>query len=569
MSDTSTLENKTGSWKYIRPIYRDQVAPCNATCPVGIDIEGFMNFLREREREEACKLVLRENPIPAITGRVCDHPCEKACHRRRLDQGLAVHAVERMMGDLILADLPDILLVTRPEKIGVVGSGPAGLACAYHLARLGFEVTILEAAAEAGGMLRLGIPEFRLPRRVLDRQIEWLKALGIEFRLNARIGDTVPWDDLGEFDAVFVATGAHRGRGMGIEGETGPGFRSGLEFLKEVNAGGRPDVGKQVVVVGGGNTAIDCARTALRLGADALVLYRRTRNEMPAIAQEVDEAEREGVRFTFLAAPVAVNRAEQVLESIECVRMELGPPDESGRRRPVPLEDDRFTLQADTVLTAIGEVAEFDYLPDDVEADGASVVVTLLGGTSSTVVFAGGDMVEQPRSVAYALGSGKRAAIGIDDYFWNRGEEEPEAADWDSFRFADGNLSMARWYGDDPIPRSAPNNRVVRPEDVNLNHFVPVPRHEDRELSGEASAAGFDEVNAGVAEQDAMDEANRCFNCGVCNGCELCMLFCPDVAITRGKNGERFHVDMSYCKGCGVCAEECPRGAIVMTREGL
>jgi Pyruvate/2-oxoacid:ferredoxin oxidoreductase delta subunit len=271
----------------------------------------------------------------------------------------------------------------------------------------------------------------------------------------------------------------------------------------------------------------------------------------------------------FLAAPVEVNRNAQGLESIECVRMRLGQPDESGRRRPVPIEDDRFTLQADTVLTAIGEVAEFDFLPDDLETDGSVVVVNPLGRTSNTVIFAGGDMVEQPRSVAHALGSGKRAAIGIDHYLWNRGEEEVGEEDWDSFRFAAGNLSMARWYGDDPIPRSTPNNRVVPPEDINLNHFTAVPRHEDGQLSGKASASGFDEVNSGLAEGDAMDEARRCFNCGVCNECELCMLLCPDVAITRGTHGERFHVDMSYCKGCGVCAEECPRGAIVMTREGL
>ncbi len=242
VSDTTTLVNKTGSWKYIRPVYQDRVAPCNAGCPVGIDIEGYLNLLREERTDEAMELLIRENPIPAVTGRVCDHPCEVVCNRRYFDEAVAIHSVERMLGDRILdAPLPEPVPRTHDERIAVIGSGPAGLACAYHMTRQGYAVTVFEAAAEAGGMLRLGIPEYRLPRDVLDRQIARIEALGVEFKCATVVGRDVFWDDLADFAAVFVATGAHDGRKMGMEGEDVEGVRSGLDFLKEVNGGGRPD----------------------------------------------------------------------------------------------------------------------------------------------------------------------------------------------------------------------------------------------------------------------------------------------------------------------------------------
>jgi len=570
MSNTTTLENHTGSWKYIRPVYQDKVAPCNERCPVGIDIESYMNFLREGKKQEACAVLLQDNPMPAITGRVCDYPCELACNRRYFDEAVAIHSVERELGDAILREMnPNALPRTRTERIAVVGSGPAGLACAYHLTRMGYGVEVFEATSDLGGMLRLGIPEFRLPRKVLDRQIDWLRQLGVEFHTDACVGDSVGWTEIADFDAVFVATGAHRARGMGIGEDQLEGFRSGLEFLKEVNGGARPDMSGNVVVVGGGNTAIDCARTALRLGAQPLVLYRRTRKEMPAIEQEVEEAEREGVRFMFLAAPVAAQSGDAGLESIECVRMRLGPPDESGRRRPVPVDDDRFTLPADIVLTAIGEIADLDFLPEDMEVRGSIVPVDELGNTGHAPVFAGGDIVDQPHSVAHALGSGKRAAVGIDCYLRRGAGEAVGSVDLQALRFAGGNLAMARWHDADPVSRAAPVNRVVDFEELNLNHFRSVPRHPDRELVVTECVAGFAEANLGMAGEVALAEAERCFNCGVCNECDLCLLFCPDIAITHGLNGNRYLIDMDYCKGCGICAAECPRGAMAMTRVGL
>ncbi len=569
ISSTSTLVTHTGSWKYMRPEYHDRVAPCNQGCPVGIDIEGYMALLREGRLTDAADLLLRENPMPATTGRVCHHPCESACNRRELDGAVAIHAVERMLGDFALErELAAPPVSPRGTAVAVVGSGPAGLACAYHLARLGHRVTVFEAAAEAGGMLRLGIPEYRLPRVVLDREINRIRAAGVTIHCGVRVGsEDLPWGTLlARFDATFLASGAHVSRPLGVAGETAIGVRAGLDFLKEVNRGGRPSIGDVVVTVGGGNTAIDCARTARRLGARSTILYRRTRAEMPAIAQEIDEAEREGVEFVFLAAPVGFTLDGDRLRAIECTRMQLGPPDESGRRRPVPT-DERFTLPADTVLTAIGEAIDPDGLP--LAGTGTAIPTDMWGQTARAGVFAGGDLAEQPRSVADALGAGKRAAIGIDRHLRERAGAPLEHREPDALRLGGrGNLSMTRWRDDDPVPRVAPLNEVVTYEDLNPAHFERANRHEDWSLPLEAAVGGFDEVNRGLDRPAGLAEARRCFNCGVCNECELCLIFCPDVAITR-RNGHGFLIDLTYCKGCGVCVTECPRGAMLLTREGL
>jgi NADPH-dependent glutamate synthase beta subunit-like oxidoreductase len=569
ISNTSTLVTHTGSWKYIRPEYHDRVAPCNQGCPVGIDIEGYMALLRDGKVDAAADLLLRENPMPATTGRVCHHPCELACNRREFDTAVSIHAVERMLGDLVLEREPsEPGEPLHDASVAIVGSGPAGLACAYHLARLGYPVTVFEAAAEPGGMLRLGIPEFRLPRAVLDREIERIRRVGVTIHCGVRVGtEDLPWGSLlGRFDATLLASGAHVSKPLGVTGEAAAAVRSGLDFLKDVNRGARPHLGDSVVTVGGGNTAIDCARTALRLGAASTILYRRTRAEMPAIAQEIDEAEREGVRFVFLAAPAAFAFDGERLRALECIRMRLGSPDASGRRRPIAT-DERFTLPADTVLTAIGEAVDLEGLP--VTGTDSAIPTDAWGQTARAGVFAGGDLAEQPRSVADALGAGKRAAIGIDRFLRARSGEPVGERAADALRLGPrGNLSITAWRGDDPVARVAPLGDVVPYEDLNPAHFEHVTRYEDRALRVAEALGGFAEVNAGLDRHAGLAEATRCFNCGVCNQCELCLIFCPDVAIAR-RNGHGFTVDLEYCKGCGVCVAECPRGAMVLTREGL
>jgi len=564
MSSTSTTDNKTGSWKYIRPMYRDGVAPCNQACPAGVDVQGYLNLLRQDLLDEALDLLTRENPMPAITGRVCHHPCEVGCNRREFDAAVAVHAIERAAGDEVLSrSHPEAPERLHEERIAVVGAGPAGLSAAYHLTRLGYGVTVYDDAEKAGGMLRQGIPSYRLPRAVLDRQIERYESMGIEFRLGARLEGEEARKELEGYDAVFLATGAHKGRPLGVPGEDEPGVLPGLDFLKAVNRGERPDIGGRVAVIGGGNTAMDCARTALRLGAEPIVVYRRTREQMPAIAQEIDEAMAEGIEFVFLAAPESFRHEDGRLVSMHVTRMELGEPDESGRRRPVPIEDGGFDIQLDTVLTAIGEQTELDALPGGFEEQWGAVTVDALGATSAPAFFAGGDLAGMDRTVADALGSGKRAAIGIDRFL--RGETAGAAETVDALRWGGGTVSMSRYRGDDPVRRTNPSNEVVDIPQLQLAHYRHVARAEERTKNGPMD---FGEVNLGLDLTEAVAEAKRCFNCAVCNDCEVCLVFCPDNAIIRKPEGG-FEVDLEYCKGCGLCAEECPRGAIVMTREGL
>lgn len=568
VSTTSTRENRTGSWKYIRPQYRDAVAPCNHACPAGVDVEGYMNLLREGRLREAVDLLLRENPMPAVTGRVCHHPCEGACSRRTFDDAVAVHAVERAVGDFALERL--ILPrrdAPRAEAVAVLGGGPAGLSCAWHLARAGYPVTVYDEGDSPGGMLRQGIPAYRLPRDVLDRQIEAIAAMGVRFRTGVRLEGALAAAELDRYDAVFLATGAHHPRLMGVPGEDGPGVVPGLGFLKAVNRGDRPDIGRRVAVIGGGNTAMDCARTALRLGAAPVVVYRRTRAEMPAIPQEVEEAMREGVDFIFLAAPAAFHHRGGRLVAMDLMGMELGEPDASGRRRPVRVDDGGVTLEVDTVLAAIGEDPDIATLPPGLgTAHGGSVRIDPLGATGTGKLFAGGDLANEERSVAAALGSGKAGAIGIDRYLrWLRGEVGPRDG-IEELRWAGAAFSASRWRGDDPVPRTDPRNEVVPAEDLRTVHFRKLPRHPEGWRSGPLE---FTEVNTGLDLRAAVDEARRCFNCGVCNDCELCMILCPDVAISPAPGGHGFVIDLDHCKGCGICAEECPRGAIVMTREEL
>jgi 2-oxoacid:acceptor oxidoreductase delta subunit (pyruvate/2-ketoisovalerate family) len=419
-------------------------------------------------------------------------------------------------------------------------------------------------------VLRLGIPEYRLPKKVLAREIKRIMAYGIEIQCGVRVGKDLPWKALEDYDAVFVGLGVHRSLSMRVEGEETEGVRPGLGFLREVNFGGQPELGEKVVVIGGGNTAMDCARTALRLGSVPMVLYRRTRAEMPANDEEVEEALEEGIEFHFLAAPIKVRSKDGRLEGLDCIRMKLGEADESGRRRPVPVEGSEFFVPADTVLSAIGEGPDFAGLLDGLDHDDWVLESDTFGALSRPGFFAGGDIVDQPHTVADALGAGKRAAIGIDHYLKTKAGEAVATPSFPDLRYGRlGNATMTRWKDDDPIHRNGAVNEVVPFEDLNMEHFEPADVHGNQRLAVEKSLGTFDEVNRGLGHDVAVAEARRCFNCGVCNQCELCLIFCPDVAILRREDGTGFDIDYDYCKGCGLCNAECPRGAMAMTREGL
>jgi len=504
----------------LRPQYVTKTPPCNGACPVGNDVEGVLALLAEGDREGAARLLLQTNPLPSVCGRVCFHPCEEACNRGRYDQPVSIQAIERFLGDS-LGSLPE----RAPEtgfKVAVVGSGPAGLACAYHLALLGHRVTVFEAMPEPGGLLRYAIPPYRLPKEVLQREVQRILSLGIELRTGVRVGRDVPFRDLEAFDALFFATGAQGPRPLGVPGEGLEGVWRGIEFLRALNEGNLPTVGGRVAVIGGGNTAVDVCRSLLRLGADPVLLYRRAREDMPAHPSEVEEAMAEGVDMEFLVSPVEVLGDGRV-KGVRLVRMRPGPPGEDGRRRVEPVEGSEFALEVQGLVVATGEEPDLR-LPPSLSA--------------SDKVFQGGDLLGQPRTVAHAIGSGRREAWAIHSFLTG---EEPKG------------LKGRR------SPEEVPF------EAIDVGAFPKGERPPVRRLSPEEARRDFREVTGGISGEEAQREAReRCFHCGSCTECDFCVISCPEGAIS--KEGDGYRVDLERCTICRLCALACPRSAIDMPR---
>ncbi len=560
VSIATTLYNKTGSWRYMRPVYRERTPPCNDACPAGEDIVAYLGLAADGRYREAWERLRQENPFPGVCGRVCPHPCEALCNRERLGGAIAIHHVERFLSDWAAEQgIPPLTLKpTRSEKIAVIGSGPAGLACAYHLALKGYPVTVFEALPLPGGMLRTGIPAYRLPRPVLDREIAAIQALGVEIRTGLRLGGNLAWNDLSDYSVIFLSLGQQLSRELGVPGESAEGVLHGLEFLKRLNLGEAVKLGKRVAVIGGGNTAMDAARSARRLGAEVTLVYRRSRAEMPAIAEEVQEAEEEGVAFHFLATPVEVLTKASRVRGLRCVRIQLGEPDASGRRRPEPIPGSEFELDVDMVIPALGQEADLTGLPADVVHERGAIRVELSGATTRAQALAGGDVATGFGTVTAAIGSGKRAAIAIDSML--RGEML-------EFPALHRNMHVA--------PREMLSD-VVGFEELNQAHLKREPRPAGRHRPVEERLRDFEEVNLGLDEATVVGEGVRCFSCGTCNRCDNCLVFCPDVSIGRLGDWRSayptypyFEVIYDYCKGCGICATECPRHVITMEEELL
>ncbi|HUT15438.1 MAG TPA: NAD(P)-binding protein [Anaerolineae bacterium] len=553
MSVGTTLYNKTGSWRYVRPIYRDKTPPCDHACPAGEDIVDYLSMANRGEYEQALQRILEENPFPGVCGRVCPHPCEADCNRAQLGGAIAIHGVERFLADLPLQRKLPTLEPTAPpghNKIAVIGSGPAGLSCAYQLARRGYEVTVFEALPVVGGMMRVGIPSYRLPREVLDAEIAAIEALGVDIRTGMRLGKDLSWQDLRAYQAVFVAVGQHRGRKLNVPGEDARGVVMGLDFLRAVNLGEKPTVGPKVAVIGGGNTAMDAARSALRLGAPkVMVLYRRSRKEMPVIAEEIDEAEQEAVQIEYVTAPVEVLTTDGRVTGIRCVGMRLGAPDQSGRRRPEPVAGSEHTMDVDTLIPALGQEADLTFLEEAARTEGGLIAINETGATSRERIFAGGDAATGFGTVAHAIGSGKRAALAIDKWLREK--------------------TLEGFPPQTEHVRSAPRDidqTVVHFEDLNLAYFSEETRTPQPQRAAAERVKDFAEVNLGFTEGGVSREAARCFSCGTCNQCDTCWLYCPDVCILR-RDREGYEINYDYCKGCGICAQECPRVAIVIEEE--
>lgn len=564
---TSTEANKTGSWRYLRPRYEEKTSPCSNACPAGEDIARIEMLAEEGLFKEAWETILRENPFPAICGRVCFHPCEGRCNRKEFDEAVAIHQIERFLADTARKNDSKPVIVgrneKRPEKIAIAGAGPAGLAAAYFLTRLGYGCEIFEAREEAGGILRWGIPPYRLPLDVLQAEIARIQDLGIPIRTGTPLGPSFLSEAKGKYAAVFLGCGHSRPRGLGIPGEDLEGVEEGLPFLASIRRGDMPKISGPVAVVGGGNSAVDVARSVARLGGESWILYRRRREDMPAFETEILQALEEGVKIRELLAPVRLERKNgRFVFTLQPMRVD--GKDVDGRGRIVP-DGDVETMEFAKVFKAIGEEAGEDwYRPPAEDRD----VLRLSNCTVSMkpglpVLVYGGDLAASLKSVVHAVASAKEGAIALDILF--REGRENLSGGLLKCRVGEGpSLSMEIHLGG---PRGRRSSHIVSYSEINADYFQMAPRITQPRLLPEERLKGFDEIDLRISANLAIREAGRCFNCGLCNQCDNCFLFCPDMSIHRGEGGTDRWIDYDYCKGCGLCAAECPRNAMVLEEE--
>ncbi|MDH5448950.1 MAG: FAD-dependent oxidoreductase [Candidatus Bathyarchaeota archaeon] len=546
-----------------------RLPPCRAACPADVNVQGYVALIQQGKFNESVELIRKSMPFPAICGRVCFSPCQDACTRKNVDKPVGIRYLKRLAADIEREQgriKPEPIPKTHSEKVAIIGAGPAGMSAAYELAKLGYPVMVFERMPEAGGMMRYGIPDHRLQKYVVANEIAYIRDLGMEIKTGVEFGKDLKLDTLRKegYKAIFIAIGAQLSRKLNIPGEDFEGVFYAVEFLRDVSLRRTVDVGERVAVVGGGNSAVDAARTSLRLGAkEVSILYRRSRNEMPALPDEIEAAEAEGVKLYFLVAPKQIIGEEGKVKSVECLRMQLGEPDASGRRTPVSIQGTEHTYEVDTVITAIGQLAETSCLSPILLGERARTILvdSLTLETSIPDVFAGGDITTGPASIIEAISAGKRVAMSIDRYLNGRdlriGREEE--------------IEEATWVKDfDKI--------MKKPERYEAPH-VDVGRHK----------VSFEEASELLAKvkETAMFEAQRCLECGpcaeclssedlceadkavvdesLCTGCNVCAVVCPFEAIKKNEMGIA-QVDEELCKGCGTCSASCPEQAIAMQR---
>lgn len=528
----------------LRPRYVEKTPPCGHGCLSGEDVRAWVTTIAQAEAygktnsqalEQAWGIITDKNPFPATCGRVCPHPCEAGCNRNEKDGPVAINALERFVGDFAISEklkLKKLADAKYPERVAVVGAGPAGLSCAYQLARRGYGVTVFEAFSKPGGMLRYGIPQYRLPRTVLDAEIQNIVDLGVELRCSTVIGKDIPMEKLREdYRAIFVGLGAHKGLKLRVPGDDAPNVFTGTEFLNRVNSGEPVEVGDQVYVIGGGDTAIDAARLSRRLGSEVTLLYRRTRAEMPAIAPEIEGALEEGVRLELLAAPVEIIQAGGKAVAMKCIRMELGEPDSSGRPRPVPKPGSEFTVPCTAIIAAISQEPDFTGF-DSLREGRDWIKVDSAATTKLPGVFAGGDDIELSL-VGTAIRQGAYAAMAIDAYLRDKTIEKPAE-----------------------LP-------IIKAEKMKLGYYKELPRNERKHVP--VDQRGKDtEVELGLTKEEALEETKRCMSCGLCMDCETCWMYCTPSCFAKLPKGEHYKIKLELCNGCKKCAEECPCGYIEM-----
>ncbi|HLB24820.1 MAG TPA: NAD(P)-binding protein [Nitrospirota bacterium] len=536
----------------LRPKYQPKAPPCTYKCPSSVDVRGYIMHLSQSEMygrtfdqslAEAWYMLTDKNPFPAATGRVCPHPCESECNRASIEGPLNINNIERYMGDYGISNSLPLRKLTeqkRAESVAIVGSGPAGLSCAYQLARRGYGVTVYEAFDKPGGMLRYGIPSYRLPEDVLDAEIKKILDVGVQLKVNTKVGKDVSMDELRKGNkVVFMGIGAHAGKKMGIPGEDAPNVMTGAEFLHRVNVGEKVGIGKKVVVVGGGNSAIDAARVSVRLGADVTLSYRRTRAEMPAIAHEIDSAIEEGVNIEYLTAPVEIVVKDGKAVGLKVQRMELGEPDASGRRSPKPVPGSDFVIEASFVIPSISQEPEWEGL-ETIKNEKGWISADTAGKTPVEGVYAGGDVVNQLGLVTEAIGLGRIAAEAIDSYIQDKGAQAEEA----------------------PLT-------VVRYQTMYREFFPKKDRQSTKHLpAAEVKGSMTKEPALPFSDEEFKTEVSRCMSCGLCFDCDNCWMYCSDGAVEKKAKdtprGTHYEFILDKCQGCKKCAEACPCGYIDM-----
>jgi NADPH-dependent glutamate synthase beta subunit-like oxidoreductase/Pyruvate/2-oxoacid:ferredoxin oxidoreductase delta subunit len=561
-SGMSSRINKTGSWRYLKPVYAPRTAPCSAGCPAGEDIPHMAYHASRGQFDKALDTVLQENPFPAVCGHVCFHPCESACNRSYLDSSLAINALERFVGCPAGGEKMTPAIRTMPSngrRVAVIGSGPSGLSAAYFFQRLGYHCDVYESAKEPGGLLRWGIPSYRLPAAILTHEIERIERLGAQIHCGRKISASFLQTAGERYHAVFVGCGRARPARMPIAGDIQA--LDGLAFLRDIRNGKEAAFSGVSAVIGGGNTAVDVARSLARLGSPSIILYRRRIEDMPAFHGEIDAARQEGVAIRELTIPIRMDKDPAGI----ALRLQKMTPDgietDGGRARVTPVQGEQETLHVRRVLTAIGAEAAPGWQPS---AKGNGSVLRLSHCTltdDGLPIVHGGDLVNQVLSVSDAIASGKQAAMAIDSYF--RGgwaSVEKKLADC---RVGQGPaLSMERYLtADTSWPK---HSQAVGYHEINLDYFPTAGRTEPMIAGPKERLASFSNYRSNFTKRSASDEAGRCFNCGMCNDCDNCRLFCPETAISAE---DTRRIDMDYCKGCGVCVTECPRGVMALEEE--
>lgn len=561
-SNISTEINKTGTWRFVRPKYHEKTAPCSAACPAGEDIARIEMLSNQGRYQDALETILLENPFPSVCGRVCFHPCETVCNRAGFDDPVAIHALERFIGDTAIRDDLTLKLKKLPENgktVCIVGAGPSGLAAGYFLSKLGYSCDIYEARSEPGGILRWGIPRYRLPDDIVFSEIERIKKTGVKIICNTPVTQNFLQNVKDRYHALFIGCGHGRSLKMNIPGETKT--FDGLEFLNLLRKRKALPSNETVAVIGGGNTAIDCARSFVRLGATTTLVYRRRKQDMPAFKNEVEMADKEGVRIMELYSPLEINEddGEYVL-SLQKMKTS-GMETDSGRARVIPDSQTTQHLRVQKIIVAIGAEPSVPWqFPSHKNTEALYLTHCTFTASEPPLLF-GGDLTNTIKSVTDAVASGKQAAMALDIFF-----KQGRHAITDRLNYClVGNgpaLSMECYMGGKRLTR---NPHIVSNNDINLDYFSQTSRVEPESLAIKKRMNSFDEIEATFTIEQAMEETRRCFNCGICNACDNCRIFCPEIAVIL-QDAKR-QINLDYCKGCGICVFECPRSAMDLEEE--